>query len=81
MTPCACKCLTGPEILPPLSSIPSPPSSSQVLIAQDPKCVDMPDAAGDTGLHEAANAGNLDILRYLLTLKPESLNMQNLDRR
>ncbi len=41
----------------------------------------MPDVSGDTALHVAAREGNLDVLRYLLSLNPESLDQQNMDSR
>ncbi|KAF5839130.1 ankyrin repeat-containing domain protein [Dunaliella salina] len=53
----------------------------KAILEFDPKCLDMPDAAGDTAMHTVVEEGHKpDILAYLLSLKPKTLNAQNMNR-
>lgn len=54
---------------------------AQVVLGADADVLDMPDAMGDTALHVAASTANTAVLQHLLSLKPESINAQNLDGR
>lgn len=61
--------------------LPCRPRGAQVILKHDPCVLDMPDAGGNVALHAAARTGHAGILRHLLELKPETLDMQNLDSR
>jgi len=52
----------------------------QVILRHDPPVLNIPDTRGNTALHVAAEVGNLEVLQYLLSLKPETINDHNLDQ-
>ena len=51
-----------------------------MLLTHDPQCLELPDAAHDTPLICAVMTGNIEIIAYLLSLKP-NLNCQNINQR
>ncbi|KXZ54426.1 hypothetical protein GPECTOR_5g8 [Gonium pectorale] len=50
----------------------------KVILEHDPAMINFPDMSGNTPLHAAVEAGNLDVLRYLLSREPPpELNNMN----
>ncbi len=63
------------------STLPHPPTSTplpQVLVTFDPEVTSIPDGQGYSVVHAAVEAEDLDVLRFVLSLKPD-VNMQTMN--